>query len=466
MKLDEPKLAMLRILPAVAALLAAGLPAVAADAPPYLGNGVKVGEVTDTTAIIWARLTRTTECAAPDFVQPGMDGYARLTCYRADLGEGDSAAYPQLHAEPANDHVVQFKLKDLQPGREYRFYITTTDKPNGGVKSMFRGRFRTAPASDQPARVVFTVTTGHRYKTIDDPGKGQKIYPAMGQLEPNFFVHTGDVVYYDSDTPPLAKSVDLARLHWHRMYALPNQIEFHRNIPSYFIKDDHDTLKNDCWAGQTYGDLTFAQGQAIFREQVPMGKKTYRTIRWGKDVQIWLPEGRDFRSPNGMDDGPDKTIWGAEQIAWFKRTMEASDATFKIVISPTPIVGPDRARGKNDNHANAAFQTEGDWLREYLADHHSIVANGDRHWQYHTVDDKTGLQEFCSGPSTNQHAGGFSQDRKTDEHRFLRVKGGFLSVTVDRVDGKPTATFRHHDVDGNVVYERALTPDQLVVNDK
>ena len=46
-----------------------------------------------------------------------------------------------------------------------------------------------------------------------------------------------------------------------------------------------------------------------------MGEQTYRTFRWGKDLQIWLVEGRDFRSPNNMPDGPDKTIWGAEQKA-------------------------------------------------------------------------------------------------------------------------------------------------------
>jgi hypothetical protein len=33
------------------------------------------------------------------------------------------------------------------------------------------------------------------------------------------------------------------------------------------------------------------------------------------------------------------------------------------------------------------------------------------------------------------------------------VKGGFLSVTVAKPDGKPTITFRHHDVHGGVVHE-------------
>ena len=102
------------------------------------------------------------------------------------------------------------------------------------------------------------------------------------------------------------------------------------------------------------------------------GGMSYRTIRWGRDLQIWLTEGRDFRSPNKQADGPEKTIWGVEQKAWFQRTVKESDATWKVLISPTPLVGPDR-RGKNDNHANAGYAHEGDelraWIQANVADH-------------------------------------------------------------------------------------------------
>jgi phosphodiesterase/alkaline phosphatase D-like protein len=85
-----------------------------------------------------------------------------------------------------------------------------------------------------------------------------------------------------------------------------------------------------------------------------------------------MVEGRDFRSPNTMPDGPDKTIWGAEQKAWFKRTVEASDAAFRVLISPTPVIGPDRER-KNDNHANEGFTHEGNELRQFIAEQKNMV---------------------------------------------------------------------------------------------
>ena len=95
----------------------------------------------------------------------------------------------------------------------------------------------------------------------------------------------------------------------------------------------------------------------MFREQLPVtdpadsGAVTYRTHRLNKDLQIWLLEGRDYRSPNTMPDGPGKTVWGERQLAWLKNTLLASDATFKVIVTPTPLVGPDDAR-KKDNHTN------------------------------------------------------------------------------------------------------------------
>jgi alkaline phosphatase D len=184
-----------------------------------------------------------------------------------------------------------------------------------------------------------------------------------------------------------------------------------------------------------------------------MGEKTYRTIRWGKDLQIWLVEGRDFRSRNPEPDGPEKTIWGKEQIQWFKSTVEASDAAFRVLISATPVVGPDRTN-KNDNHSNAGFTYEGDMLREYMAGLGNMVSVcGDRHWQYVSKDLKTGLLEFSCGPGSIAHAGGWSNDNKLPEHLYLNVTGGFLEGSVERKNGEPILVFRHYSPDGELNHE-------------
>ncbi|MEX0585394.1 MAG: alkaline phosphatase D family protein, partial [Pirellulales bacterium] len=378
---------------------------------------------------------------------PGVDGDARVLWKENSQAKWQET--PWTAVDPLGDFTRQFVLDDLQPATDYALRVESRDV-DGKPGATLDGKFHTAPAADEARRVVFTASTGFGNDDQDSPD-GFRIYRAIGKLDPDFFVHTGDIIYYDA----LAKNVDLARYHWQRTYSWPTNVAFHRLVPTYFIKDDHDTWRDDCWPGMPspyMGDFTFRQGQAVFLEQVPMGESTYRTIRWGKDLQVWLVEGRDFRSPNPMPDGPQKTIWGARQKKWFKDSVDASDAAFRVLVSPTPLVGPDR-ESKNDNHANKGFTHEGNELREFLAQHGMVTVCGDRHWQYMSVDPRSNLREYSTGPGSDPHAGGWQQsDYRPDMHRFLRVAGGFLSVTVERQDGKPTMTMRFHDVDGAVKF--------------
>jgi len=236
------------------------------------------------------------------------------------------------------------------------------------------------------------------------------------------------------------------------------QRNFWSQVTTYFMKDDHDALKNDAWPGMKYGSVTWERGLEIFdKEQFPSHDKFYKTIRWGKDLQIWLTEGRNYRSHNDEEDGPGKSIYGPEQKAWLYKTLKESDATFKVVINANPILGPDR-KNKNDNYANEGYQFEGDEIRKLLNQFDDVyLCNGDRHWQYVTHPEGTNLWEFSCGAGSDVHAGGWSQEDKRPQHRFLRVKGGFLRGLVSRENDNPTLTFQHIDVDGNVVHEEKFT---------
>lgn len=406
-------------------------------------TGVKVGEVTDTTAIVWMRVTEKPQREA-DGGCPGAPGRVRLRYgRREDLSDAKGTDWKDV--DPARDFTAQVALAGLEPASEV-FYAAETEG-----RAPLRGRFRTAPRFDAAQEVTFTVITGKAYKDLDDPD-GFHIYEAMRKLDPHFIVPTGDTVYYDND-PPLVTTPALARLHWQRMYSLPRHVAFQLRVPGYWEKDDHDTIWNDVWPTMKIDprvQFTFEEGKRLFLEQVPMGARTHRTLRWGKALQVWLVEGRDFRSPNNSPDGPEKTIWGREQKEWLKASLLESDADWKVLVSPTPVVGPDRGN-KGDNHANAAFRSEGDEMRRWFAGklpRNFFVACGDRHWQYHSVDPATGVREFSCGPASDKHAGGSPGENK-DFHRFHRVKGGFLSVTASRA----SIAFRLHDVHGAVVHE-------------
>ncbi|HEX3872193.1 MAG TPA: alkaline phosphatase D family protein [Pirellulales bacterium] len=434
-------------------------------------SGLKIGEVTDTTAIVWTRLTKhatrnnsgdvivgkvnkkspVKRADDPDQLQaacPGAAGRIRVRYGLQDDFAGAKAT-PWSEVDAKTDFSAQIKLTELEPATKYYVSIETVGLDGSTMHAPVSAQFETAPRRDDPTDVTFCVTTCLAYSDRDHDD-GFNIFPAMQRLAPKFVVFTGDSVYYDSEEPK-AVTPEIARYHWQRMYSLPRHVELLRSTATYWEKDDHDTHDNDSWPGyRPMGKFTFDEGTKIYRQQVPIEEPIYRTYRWGKDLQIWLTEGRDFRSPNNMPDGPDKTIWGAEQKAWLKRTLLESDAKWRVLVSPTPIVGPDR-KNKHDNHSNIAFQHEGDefrhWVKENVAGNF-FVACGDRHWQYYSVHPETGLQEFACGAASDEHAGG-TPGFDERYHKFHRVKGGFLSIHV--ADGR--ITVRHHDVHGEVVNE-------------
>lgn len=464
------------------AVAAVASPLVAAAAgEPHQATGVRVGEVTDSTAIVWTRLTKLPGrnqngiifpakskgkgkaswaeekeklmAVAAHEVEgacPSMAGRVRLR-YSLDPGLKDALETPWEKVTEDADGIHHFRLESLKAGSTYH-YVTETAGPDGAKHEGFTGKFHTAPDPAAPSAARFCVMTCQGYQDRDHPD-GHPIYPSMLALDPHFVVMTGDLVYYDSN-PPRAITPALARLHWERMFSLPRLISMMRSTSSYWLKDDHDTLSDDSWPGMKAGELTFAEGQQIFHQQAPMGAQSYRTVRWGRDLQIWFTDGRDFRSPNTMPDGPEKTIWGAEQKAWFKRTVKESTATWKLLISPTPLVGPDR-KNKNDNHSNAGFAHEGDeiraWLKDNVPDNFFVIC-GDRHWQYHSVHPATGVQEFSVGPASNSHASGTPGENKA-YHRFHRVVGGFLCVELRSEGAESEIALQLRDVNGAVGYE-------------
>lgn len=383
----------------------------------------------------------------PEEIVPGETG-TMLLAHSTTGEEIRMVLSHQVAVGPESDFTHQFVLTDLEPDTEYQISVDSFKPGAKEPSNTIDGKFRTAPAENQTAPIRFIVSTCQACRSVDSGADGHAAYAKMLDFDPHFFVHTGDILYYDKK--PLAKTVAQARAKWNLMFSFGHNRTFHRQVPSYFMKDDHDTLKNDCWPGQKYGDITFEDGLSIFREQVPMGEKTYRTFRWGKDVQIWMTENRDFRSPNKMKDGPEKTILGDEQKDWLMKTLKESDATHKFVICPGPIVGPDK-KGKADNHSNKAFAREGQQLRDFLSKlENTYVICGDRHWQYCSQDPKTGLVELGCGAINDQHNFGGDPGENPDFHRYFSNKGGFLGITV--AEGKAEASwFGVNGDDGNVL---------------
>jgi alkaline phosphatase D len=383
---------------------------------------------------------------------PGMAGEVKLKYYPLK-NEDNKIETDWTSVDTEKNYTRQWKLENLTPDTKYVVEIEARKSKSRIVTSIVRGAFRTPPDPAVTKDLSFCITTCQDYPRRDDSVNGHKIYKSMLQMFPDFFIHTGDIEYYDKPGP-FAMTEELMRFKWDRLFALPYQREFYKQVTSYFMKDDHDALQNDAFPGMSYGTVSWERGLEIFdKEQFPSNDKPYKTIRWGKDIQIWITEGRNYRSKNSDPDGPGKTIWGKEQKEWIFKTLKESDATFKLLISPDPILGPDR-NNKGDNYSNKQFKYEGDEIREFLKQFDNVfICNGDRHWQYVTNIPATNLWEFSCGASSDMHAEGWNPADVRPEHRFLRVKGGFLKGILYHEGNKAILKFQHYDVDGNVVHE-------------
>lgn len=449
----------------------------AMDPDSRQATGLKVGEVSPSGALVWMRLTAAASRQADGELRrgpvqpfaegrstrelegstPGEPGAVRLRyASRENLTGARDTGWTAVSAQ--RDYSHQFTLGELRPDTEY-FYSAETRSPGGKLHAPLRGRFRTAPAAESRQGIRFCMTTCQKYSQLDHPD-GFHIYSSMNALDPRFYISAGDIVYYDSDDPR-ATTVDLARYHWDRMFSFPRHREMLLRVPAYYTKDDHDTLTDDVWPTKQLRPeyrMSFADGLRVFREQVPMGPSTFRSVRWGRTVQLWFVEGRDYRSPNDMPDGPEKTIWGVQQKQWLMKSMAESSADWRVLVSPTPIVGPDRAT-KGDNHSNKEFAWEGrqfrEWAKATLGDNF-VNINGDRHWQYHSVHPETGTNEFSVGPASDSHASG-SPGENRNFHRFHRVKGGFLEVETERRGRESFLNFRLRDVMGGQTYAHTFT---------
>ncbi|NND05059.1 MAG: alkaline phosphatase [Saprospiraceae bacterium] len=470
----------------------------------FLGQGMMAGEVGETSVILQTRLTSSDTLMVGDL--PGANGWARFEVSKSNVSSEPSMITDWLEADVYKDYIIKSFVEGLLPNQSYTYQVrygrdtlTTTVSPAGA--------FKTLAGNTVSAERSMVVVTGMNYyhfhygnydSTLQYMGVDKHLgYPALEtilELQPDYFVGTGDNVYFDH---PAWKSIVRAqergrpvlmglfdghevkdeqgmRKKYHVQFVQPRFKDLFRSVGTYWEKDDHDYRIND---SDPYIDfpITHEQGIQNFREQLPVVDPndaeavTYRTHRMTKDLQVWFLEGRDYRSANGDPDGPAKTIWGSEQKAWLQATLQASDARYKLIISPTPLVGPDGGK-KRDSHVNLdGFRHEGDAFFQWLVDHQFssdslFIVCGDRHWQYHAIH-PSGFHELSCGAlvDANSRAGVLAGDPNstdpTGEIQQLYVQGkpqeasgGFLKIDLQFLEQVPSLKFSFFDERGKLHY--------------
>ena len=498
----------------VALVLASALPLLSqqADFPINLRQGIMAGEVGETSAILQSRLTDSSPYQDPHWEGVrGIEGWAYFEI--ADNAEfRDTRKLDWMDASPFADFIVKIKASNLARATRYYYRLHYgPDKDN--LRTSERASFRMLGGASTAEAYSFTIVTGMNYSAFHHTGGPRKEtyqgpdkhlgYPALKSirdLDPDFFVATGDNVYYDAPGHRgRAQTQHEMRKKHHEQYSQPRFLDLFRGVATYWLKDDHDHRFDDADAVNPvrirqskqldyYPKTNLFEGESgsgfapshelgvrLFREQLPVvdpeanSPVTYRTHRVSRDLQVWIVEGRDYRSPLDQNDGPLKTIWGADQKTWLKRTLKESNATFKLLISATPMIGPDSA-DKRDNHADInGYRHEGEEFFHWLAENgispdEFFITCGDRHWQYRAIR-PDGYEEFSSGALVDANAiiGSFPGDPDTTDpegkikqpYHSPEPSGGFLIISVKPDGLAAVAEFRFYDEKGELLYEHS-----------
>lgn len=458
------------------------------------------GEPGADAAVLQARIaSQLPSLGTSDGVSPGLPGSVMF-----EIATDSSFAAPRrtdwLAVDAKQDFIARTRIDGLKSDTQYYFRIVFRAAKGRPVTSSEIASFVTLPDAASRDPLSFAVFSCMSYDNFYGLGaeraffvrgrasteaerqRGYPTFDLIREAKPRFMVATGDTVYYDhpNASPELwATTVPQMRNKWHRQFAVPSVREALAANATFFMKDDHDFRTDDADNVGTRKPSP-EDGRRIHREQVP-GQDAkglpYRTVRLNKYLQIWILEGRDYRSPNATPDGPDKTLWGKTQREWLETTLLASDADFKLIINPTPIIGPDDLR-KNDNHASLkGFRYEGERFLQFLKDKDLITSTfivvGDRHWRYHSVH-PTGAEEFASGCIHRQISRlgvKVGDPEGTDPESLIKQPylqplpdGGYLQIDIepDPFGEKASLLFRFWSESGRLQYAaRRYGPRQL-----
>ena len=337
---------MTRLRGLAAAVLAVWAAAAGANAPGLL---LTVGEVSDRGAVVWIRGTS---------VSP-----ASITYARAGGGEERQA---QVALSVAADRTGKIALSGLLPGTRYRYKAT-----QGGASA--EGEFGTAPAPDSetPVRFAWSGDLGSRgnCRRVTD---GYPVFRAMARFPVDFFLFVGDTIYGDHvcDGPEFVPgsgfvAKTLSQYHAKHRYNRADAAvqDYFRRTSVFAIWDDHEVV-ND-FSGSVEARMPI--GRQAFIDYFPIVPpreepgRLYRRFRWGKLVEVFILDTRQYRSANSDPDGPGKTMLGRAQRRWLVEGVSGSTALWKVVVTSVSLSVP-TGRKVRDSWSNAnvwGFPEEG-----------------------------------------------------------------------------------------------------------
>ncbi len=338
------------------------MPAISrASSRPVFTHGVQSGDVDMSSGMIW---TRTDRPARVSMEVSTTESFA------------DARQLAPLDAVPSSDLAVKRLIEGLPSDQDifYRFVAADLQDVNA-ISEPIVGRFRTAPAARRDVRFVWSGDTAGQGWGIDEDGMAT--YATMARHQPDFFIHSGDTIYADGamqdevelpdgsiwkntvlidEKRKVAETLDEFRGQWKYNMMDGHVRDMNAIVPTYFQWDDHEVVNNwsaskDLTADDRYTEKSVALLQSraarAFHEMSPIRftpqepGRVYRKIGYGPMLDVFFLDLRSYRGPNSdnvQETESDATrILGREQMAWLKRELAQSQATWKVIASDMPI---------------------------------------------------------------------------------------------------------------------------------
>ncbi len=420
-----------------------------------------VGHVTDRSARIWMQLS--------------IAKQVTIECY----DEGDSqASAVSLDVEGPLPFVCDLPLNNLEPNKSYRIVV----KLNGQVVHPPGPEVvvRTAPAPGEEAAFSVGFGSGANFSSANTlpAATGERttspVFKIINEVKPRAFLFLGNSGMLPEkldDFPATRRKA----FRWicdadFRIRCEPVMQQLFRTTACYGIWGERDFGAiggNKDWVYAKESQAAFQRYWANPDWGTPQNPGCYCAFTMG-DVDFFLLDDRMFRDSEAGDGSGRKSMVGESQLAWLKKGLAESRATFKVIGSAGDLLA-DYAGAGGNSWRN--YQPEqGDFLRWAFENHISgllfVSGGGGRPWGELTAiarnkaDGKTyPLVELTSGLLAGKESGVVAPN--ADRSGSAVTENNFGTLDFGGVREHRFVTLRLRDESGKIRIEQTVFASQL-----